>query len=635
MRGGIIGAAIGVVGMLVAAGPALAQSTGREPAGGAALGEAFGATAGAIVVTGLVIVLISRHRAGRTDVLNRFGRWAERQTGLPAWASVPSMLLGVSLLVAVLGMYWDISLHIDNGRDPGPLANPAHYLILVGLYGVLVAGVTSIVLAGTEKPVRTAVHLGGDWWAPVGGLMMTACGAFALGGFPLDDMWHRLFGQDVTLWGPTHLMLIGGASLATLGGMTLMGEAITRVGRDPERETTTWLYHLRRVLLMGGFLVALSTFQAEFDFGVPQFREVFQPILIALAAGIGLVACRLYIGRGGALFAVAGYIVIRGFLAIMVAGVWGESTPHFPLYIVEALIVEAVFARAGGRSPVVNGAIAGLGIGTIGLAAEWAWSHIWMPIPWNESLLPEAAIAGILTAVCAGMVGGFIGASLVGKSGALLSREDGRRLESRDRRGALLAALTLMAVIGWALPMSTTGPERAQVALKDLDSGSKRAVSARIKLDPPDSAINPDYINVTAWQGGGLVLDPLEKVSDGVYRTTKPIPVYPGWKSTMRIQQGDSLISMPLYMPKDEAIPAPEVPAKASFTRGFLADHEILQRERKDDVPGFLTLVAYLTVLAIALGLVALIAWSLLRVDRGEGRPARASRSGRPRAELV
>ena len=155
-------------------------------------------------------------------------------------------------------------------------------------------------------------------------------------------MWHRLFGQDVTLWGPTHLMLIGGASLATLGGMVLMGEAVTTVGRDPDRESTPLIYHVRRALLVGGFLVALSTFQAEFDFGVPQFREVYQPILIMLAAGIGLVACRLYIGRGGALLAVAGYIVIRGFVTIMVGVVWGETLPHFPLYIVEAL------ARRGG-----------------------------------------------------------------------------------------------------------------------------------------------------------------------------------------------------------------------------------------------------------------------------------------------
>jgi hypothetical protein len=635
MTGRIIAAGTVVLGALVAAGPAYAQSTGQEPAGGAAIGEAIGATAGALVATALVIALIMRHRSGRTEALNRLGNWAERHTRLPAWASVPSMLLGASLLVAVLGMYWDISLHIDNGRDPGPLANPAHYLILVGLYGVLVAGVLSIVLVGTERPTKTAIHLGGDWWAPVGGLMMAACGAFALTGFPLDDMWHRLFGQDVTLWGPTHLMLIGGASLATLGGMVLMGEAITSVGRDRERESTPWIYHARRAMLVGGFLVALSTFQAEFDFGVPQFREVYQPILIMLAAGIGLVTTRLYIGRGGALLAVAGYIAIRGFLAIMVGGVWGQTTPHFPHYIVEALIVEAVFARAGGRSPVVNGAIAGALIGTIGLAAEWAWSHIWMPIPWNDSLLPEAAIAGIVTAVAAGIVGGFVGGSLVGRSGVLISREDGRRLVSGDRRAALAGGLVLMAVIGWALPMSQTGPERAQVSLRDIQSGKERTVAATIRLDPRDSVDDPEFMNVTAWQGGGSVVDPLEKVGQGVYRTTKPIPVYGGWKSTMRIQQGDALISMPLFMPRDEAIPAKEVPAKASFTRGFQPDIQVLQRERKQDVSGALTLMAYLTVLAIALALIALISWSLLRVDRGEGRSPRASRSRRTRAELV
>jgi hypothetical protein len=259
-----------------------------------------------------------------------------------------------------------------------------------------------------------------------------------------------------------------------------------------------------------------------------------------------------------------------------------------------------------------------------------------MPIPWNGSLLPEAAIAGLLTAVAAGIVGGFIGGSLVGKSGALISREDGARLGSGDRRAALAGGLVLMAVIGWALPMSTTGPDRAQVVLKDIQSGANRTVAATVKLDPRDSATNPDFINVTAWQGGGKrVLDPLEKVGTGVYRTTKAIPVYGAWKATFRIQQGASLISMPIFMPKDQAIPAKEVPAKASFTRGFLRDKKVLQREQKQGVPGFLTLIAYLTVLAIALSLIALISWALLRVDRGEARPARSRRSGRARAELV
>src|SRR3954451_8113679 len=343
------------------------QATGSEPAGGAALGEAIGATVGATVATALVAYLIAGHRSGRIAWLGKVSRSTARASGLPEWAALPSALLSLSLLVAVLGMYWDISLHIDNGRDPGPLANPAHYLILIGLYGVLLAGVLTAALA-RERTGATAVRAGAGWWRPVGGALIVACGAFALSGFPLDDMWHRVFGQDVTLWGPTHLMLIGGASLATLGSLALLSEAVATLGYDPEHNSARWLAAVRRGLLLGSFLVALSTFQGEFDFGVPQFRQVLHPILIMTAAGLGLTTARIYSGRGGALLAVLGFVVIRGFLALMVGGVWGQTMPHFPLYLVEALLVEAVFARPGARSPVLNGAIAGGLIGTIGLA---------------------------------------------------------------------------------------------------------------------------------------------------------------------------------------------------------------------------------------------------------------------------
>ena len=322
-----------------------ALATGAEPAGGAAVGEAIGATAAAGVATALIALLISWHRSGRIDWLARAAAAARRATGLPEWAALPVLVLNASLLTAVLGMYWDISLHIDNGRDPGPLANPAHYLILVGLYGVLLAGVLSAALAA-DRPSRTAISLGAGWWAPVGGALIAVCGAFALSGFPLDDLWHRLFGQDVTLWGPTHLMLIGGASLATLGALALQSEAIGELGRDPESSRRGAFVVLRRSLLAGSFLVALSTFQGEFDFGVPQFREVLQPVLIMLAAGIGLVTARIYLGRGGALMAVLGFLVIRGLVALMVGVVWGQTTPHFPLYLAEAVLVEAAFAGA-------------------------------------------------------------------------------------------------------------------------------------------------------------------------------------------------------------------------------------------------------------------------------------------------
>jgi hypothetical protein len=594
---------------LVAALPPLAHgATGNEPAGGAAAGEAIGATAAALVVTGLIALLIAGHRSGRVPWLDTASRFFERQTGLPGWAALPSAVLGIALLTAVTGMYWDISLHIDNGRDAGPLANPAHYLILIGLYGTLLAGALTMALS-RGRPSDSAVYVGGGWWAPAGGLMIAACGAFALTGFPLDDLWHRLFGQDVTLWGPTHLMLIGGGSLATLGAMALTTEALA-AKRDHEPRESPLVLRIRRAFLVGGFLVALSTFQGEFDFGVPQFRLVLHPTLLMLAAGIGLVTARLYLGRGGALLAVAGFLVIRGFLALTVGVAFGQTTPHFPLYIVEALLVELVFLRATRLRPVAAGALAGVLIGTIGLGAEWGWSHIWMPIPWPSSLMPEAAVAGFLAAVAGGAVGGFVGAALVRPRPFPPLRA--------ERLAALAAAMVLIAVVAWGVPLSTDGPRTASVALRDVpgaDGG--RAVSATIRVSPADAADDPAWLNVTAWQGGGSVLDPLERVGPGLYRTTKPIPVHDGWKAMLRLQRGDALVSVPIYLPRDRAIPAPEVPAQATFTREFRADHEVLQRERKKGVPGALTAAAYATVLAIALSLMALIAWALIRMEGG------------------
>lgn len=577
----------------------LAQATGDEPAGGAAAAEAVGATIGAVVVTAAMALLIGGHRSGRIGWLSRLAARAERATALPVWAALPSMLLGLALLTAVIGMYWDVSLHIDNGRDAGPLTNPAHYLILTGLYGVLLSGVVSMALAG-ERPTASAVDLRNGWWMPAGAVIATACGAFALTGFPLDDVWHRVFGQDVTLWGPTHLMLIGGGSLATLGGMALTAEAVSVLGRDPERDRPKIAHVLRRGLLAGGFLVALSSFQAEFDFGVPQFRQVLQPVLIMLAAGIGLVTARVYLGRGGALQALLGFLLIRVLLAVLVGEVWDQTTPHFPLYLAEALLVEGVFLSSRPRSPVALGALAGLLIGTVGLAAEWGWSQVWVPIPWGVSLWPEAAVAGLLTAVGAGAVGGFVGGALTGRTAGT------GRLEHRL---ALAGLVLCLAVIGWGLPTSSEGPRSARVT---LDGGG-----AIVRISPPGSTEGAHFLNLTAWQGGGSVIRELERVGPGEYRTPGPVPVDGAWKTLVRAHVGNSLAGVPVHLPEDRAIPAPAVPAPREFTRAFVPDREILQRERKSGVAGWLSALAYLTVAALAGAILALVAWALLRVERG------------------
>ena len=44
-------------------------------------------------------------------------------------------------------------------------------------------------------------------------------------------------------------------------------------------------------------------------------------------------------------------------------------------------------------------------IGTVGLAAEWGWSHIWMPIPWPTEILPQVAALGLAAALAGSLIG--------------------------------------------------------------------------------------------------------------------------------------------------------------------------------------------------------------------------------------
>jgi hypothetical protein len=587
-----------------------------EPAGGAATGEAIGATIGALVLTAMMAAVLVPTRSGRPNLLGRAADDLERRTGLPGWAALPSAIAGAALFVALLGMYWDISLHIDNGRDAGPLANPAHYLILIGLFGVLFAGLVACCLP-REKPSDVAVRIAPGWHAPLGGVLMVGCGAFSLAGFPLDDFWHRLFGQDVTLWGPTHLMLIGGASLATVASWVLFVEGTARRGPSVRRLP---FVKLRQAALAGGLLVGLSTFQAEFDFGVPQFRLLFHPILLMLAAGIALTLARVRIGAGGALIAAGAYIVIRGLVTVLVGPVFGQTTPHLPLYLAEALAVELVALRVSTRRPIAFGAAAGAAIGTFGLAAEWGWSHVWMPIGWPAALLPEAALLGFATAVAAGIVGGA--------AARCLSDDPGPALPRPGRIALAGAATVIVAAVALALPVTAGQPVTADVTVDEVSPPPQREVHATVRLDPPSAADDAEWFNVTAWQGGGSEIVAMRRIGPGTYRTEQPVPVDGTWKSILRLHRGDAIAGMPLFMPADSAIPAPEIPAQARFERAFALDKENLQREQKEGVAGGLTLGAYLIVLAIAVAMIAALSVALARLGgatagRGRGRAAK------------
>ncbi|MEN0014615.1 MAG: hypothetical protein AAGC46_14695, partial [Solirubrobacteraceae bacterium] len=433
----------------------------------------------------------------------------------------------------------------------------------------------------------------------------------------------------VTLWGPTHLMLIGGASMTLIGIAVLVAEGLrANMRASVDREEHGWIKVARRVALSGGLLLGLSTFQAEFDFGIQQFRFVFQPELIMIATGVGLVSTRVWAGRYSAIGAVAFFLAVRGLLALLVGPVLGQTTPATPLYVVEALCVEAAALLVKPTRPVPFGLLSGVLIGTIGLASEWGWTHLVYTIPMPSTLASIGIPYGFLAAVSASLVGAWIGTRLLTEPVP----------HTRQLRGAaVIGAAGVAILVAISLPKPPIPGESATVQLTPAtiakgDTGyGARAVQARVTLHPSTAGDDAQWLTMTSWQGGGLIVDHLRKVGEGIYVTNQPFPVSGHWKSMVRLEVGRSLMVVPVFLPLDTAIPAAEVPALPSFTRGFVADHKVLQREQKGK-PASITTTAYAVIGGIALALIAFLVWGLHRLSdpppprrRPTGAPAQAS----------
>jgi len=581
--------------------------------GGAALDQVIGMSVVALIVSLGLLWIGYLHRQRRITWLNSLAEWAGRKFNRPPWVALPMALFITTLICALFGFIWDVSLHIGKGRDPGPLANPAHYFILFGLFLLFVAGCLACVLP-YDKPGASAVRITKNWYAPVGGILMAGCGLYALTGFPLDDIWHRIFGQDVTLWGPTHLMMIGGAGFSTLSAIMLNHEGIKAMGDDAP--TGGIFIKFVQYLGFGGIVVGLSVYQIEFDFGVPQFRQVFEPMLIAAAASFALVAARLMLGRGAALIAALLAIALRGGVALIVGPLLGSPINWFALYLGPAIVVELIALTPLLKRPLVFGAVSGLGVATIGLWLESLWIDAVYHFPWPTSMWPEALAMAVPVAILIGVCGAMFGLVLTD-----------RKLPSRAL-GIGVVVLTVLAIGGatanglrYHVPESAT----ATITLTDVPtSGGQRQVNADVQLTPANLlSDDPNWVSILAWQGHlenqrGEVVENLEKVGPGHYRTTNPVPVWGTWKTLLRGHDGDMFNAVPIYLAGDPGIGAKEVPAEASMTRPFVQEITILQRERNPDVPQALWLVGCLIVLVCTLILIGGLTWGAGRINRSE-----------------
>jgi hypothetical protein len=505
----------------------------------------------------------------------------ERVTGYPGWAMAGALSGLWALATAALGLYWDVGWHIDFGRDKA-LFTPPHTMIVIGLAGIIYsAGIAALFATLDDAPVGVRI-LGVR--IPYSAMPMAALGVGALVGFPLDALWHEAYGIDVTLWSPTHLMLVGGGGLATIAVWLMLME-----GRPAGRATV--LGRGIGALSLGAILVGLSCFEGEFDFGVPQFQVIYLPVLIATTASFTLVLARTALGPWGAVKAVVAYVIVRGSIALIVSGPLHHTFPRFPLYLASALVVELVALWLGTDNRLRYALVSGVAIATVGMVGELAWVKLsgWADLPVNDArvflVVPAVAVA-------AAVLGGALS----------------RPVWAQRTVPGLAAGLAGVVLAGTLLSLLPRNVGHVEATIYLTPVGQQATVA--VELAPADAARHATAFGVVSWQGGGRVSAKLNEVGPGRYVSSRPLPVTGDWKTMVGLQRGSEVMAVPVYLPADLEINAPAIAALPQRHAAFVRNTAILLREQHGGPtwPGVAGYSGLAIMVALWTGLIAFVA---------------------------
>lgn len=524
-----------------------------------------------------------------------FGRISNslrRATGYPGWAMAGALSGLLVLLVAAMGLYWDVAWHIDLGRDE-MLLNPSHTMIVLGLGGLMYAAAIAVTFATLDKAEVGVKYKG--LRIPWSAIPLFALGLGGLVSFPFDELWHRAYGLDVTLWSPTHLQLLVGGGFATLAVWLMVAES----SKDATPTTAGRFIH---IMIAGAALVGLTIFQGEFDFRVPQFQLAYYPVLVMIAAGFILTMARIALGPWGAFKTVLFYVAVRSFLVLMVTGALNHTFTHFPTYLIPALAVEGIAFMVGTQNRTRFALAAGAAVGTVGLAAELVWMPLagWMEL--SPALLPKAVPLGIVGALGAAVLGTRMGNSF--SSGE----------QTIPRALVIGAGVAVVAVLAIPLPRQA-GDVEATITLVERQGDMAKV---QVELDPPDAAENATMFGVLSNQGGNRTIPsqmiPLDE--PGTYISENAHHLAGEWKTSVGLQRGNEVMSAPVYLPADPEIGASEVPALPVRTTEFGVVTEIMLREAHDG-PVWPSIVAYGEVVGMLVVWIYLFALADRKIKQG------------------
>lgn len=352
-------------------------------------------------------------------------------------AAVWALLL--TKLAAGWGLGWDIRWHILIGRDSFWI--PPHVLTYASIAGAVIIafGVVAVetwLARGGAAPAGT-VRVAGLVGTP--GFHLVWLGmALTILAAPIDDLWHRLFGIDVTLWSPPHLLGLAGAQLSTLALLLVALEVWPAGSRARQVVLCT-----AGTFLFGTFaLVADPAGRIAFLYGGVRFFT--WPVVMALLGVFSLTLTTRFIGWRSA------PVVVLVLSVVVQLSTWAFADIGLALAKPTSVIAE-VLAADDGTSPLAvaheiarrNGSTPGrsLTVRLVPLVAALALALVDVRRRWAPAALaagaalfatasvtmlrapafahavpgPGTFVAGLLLTGVAALIGGWLGAGLAAR----------------------------------------------------------------------------------------------------------------------------------------------------------------------------------------------------------------------------
>jgi hypothetical protein len=295
------------------------------------------------------------------------------------------------LLSGELGSIWDREWHFYVGRDQ--FWTPPHTLIYVSIGGAGLLALTTVLIEsaryirGTPGVDDTStISIFKVFHAPLGFIIAGFGALQALVAAPLDNYWHTLYGIDIALWAPFHMMGVTGGVIGGLGMVYIFASeaAIEREAGYPYRRFLglSWLEWGALLVLAGLMNFAFIGF-LQFPvatFGLLQIPSY--PLPIAACGALALIGAVRLTHKPGAATLTVLLLALHTFTeelfvpwAIRTAVIQQDMSYRLPgqvpyfnsidawlplIFIISALIVDGVALRRQRKGYKLGGYIQGV-----------------------------------------------------------------------------------------------------------------------------------------------------------------------------------------------------------------------------------------------------------------------------------